>query len=117
MQASLSWRLLHRFFLEDNGPKLQPFFSALPANAADLTLGLALDVIVLAMGCPEQLSIFLGVDEYQAIPSGPQILDKSQLQQLLEMLTTACINKEKPYRLYTMMAGSHWAEIEDIAGS
>jgi hypothetical protein len=122
-EASFSWRLLHRLFLDGingadlNGPEFSDFFRyKLPGNAAALTLKLALEV-VLAVAKEEQivqegetLSLFLGVDEYQKIPPVPVDNDRRMplkriLAELISCRSIAGLN------LFPMFAGTDWSKM------
>ncbi|KAG9405243.1 hypothetical protein AC1031_004351 [Aphanomyces cochlioides] len=46
MEASFSWRILHRLFIEENGVEFSKWFNeCLPKNGAELQLRIALEVI------------------------------------------------------------------------
>jgi hypothetical protein len=78
--ASFCWRMLHRLFIDSNSKDStsQQWTSGgfLPCNAAALTLPVTLEVVrallqeagVVTEGA--MLSLFIGIDEYQAIPVG-----------------------------------------------
>jgi hypothetical protein len=74
IEASFSWRLLHRLFIEGNGDGFADFMKhRSPKNACDLDLRTALKIIrsqLITRGGikdSECLHIFLGIDEYQSI--------------------------------------------------
>jgi hypothetical protein len=75
-EASVAWRFLHRIILERNmgGVRFDSWFRyQLPENASNLTMEVALMVMKRAMlDCnrlkeAEELSLFVGIDEYQKI--------------------------------------------------
>ncbi len=74
IEASFSWRLLHRFFIEGNGVGFADFLdNCLPGNAGMLCLRRTLEIIrshLISQGVlveSECLHMFLGIDEYQLI--------------------------------------------------
>jgi hypothetical protein len=73
IEASFSWRLLHRVFIEGNGDGFADFLSRLPGNAGAINLRIALKIIrsqLIARGDLNELEclhIFVGIDEYQSI--------------------------------------------------
>ena len=79
IEATFSWRLLHVLFLKKNSSKAMTWCHAsyLPNNASEMTLQLALEVVWAAaerfhiVRKGEILSLFIGIDEYQKIPTGP----------------------------------------------
>ncbi len=122
-EASFSWRMLHRLFLDGNkdslnGPALQTYFRQhLPENAKDLTLELALLTVlevakqndILKDG--ERLSLFLGVDEYQKIPEVPLDAEmRTPLKRVLAELVNCNANIPN-LRLYPMFAGTDWSKM------
>ena len=127
IEASFSWRLLHRLFLERNGPKFSKFMSTmLPKNAMDLRLETALEVIrshlvargdVLESGC---LHMFLGIDEYQSIlkMNATSLSQKGGLlQDLLDALVNILSDPVDGIRLYPMFAGTDFSVMSNIANS
>ena len=83
IEASFGWRILHQLFVkqnfrdEDSSNWAGPGF--LPANAKDMTLRLALEVVqgllrevLITVPTDSKLSLFIGIDEYQAIPKGSE---------------------------------------------
>ena len=78
-EASVAWRFLHRVFFEQNlvdGMRFDSWFrNHLPANASELTMRIALEVLKEALGksgrlrVNEELSVFVGIDEFQKISS------------------------------------------------
>jgi hypothetical protein len=112
IEASFSWRLLHRFFIEGNGKGFRDWFTeALPSNAKDLTLRLALEAIrekcckqgIVKKG--ETLHLFLGVDKYQTIHSvkGNKIGDQELLQDLLDALGDILASQVLGISIYLMV--------------
>lgn len=89
--ASFGWRLLHQLFVKKNSKDGQSSKwtsrGFLPANAAEMTLLLALEVVqgllqefhIVPSG--SMCSLFIGVDEYQSIPKGS--VYESKRQQIL----------------------------------
>ena len=116
IEASFSWRLLHRLFLDGNGPAFSDFMDAmLPNNAKKLRLRTALKVIrshLVARGVvieSECLHLFLGIDEYQSIKDvqGVQVShDGGLLQDLLDTLVGILADPVDGIRLYPMFAGT-----------
>ena len=113
VEAAFAWRLLHRAFLEENGADFAEFFNmtVLPANANDLALDDALHVLyagavatgVVAAG--EWLSLFFGIDEYQA-------LSDDQLEKLVSCLHN-CMQLGK-IRIYPLFAGTNWSKMNIV---
>ncbi len=81
IEAAFGWRMLHRLFVEDNwkesATELWCERGFLPSNADELSLGIALHVVRAGaerfgrVGAGKTLSLFIGVDEYQKVPVGP----------------------------------------------
>ena len=119
IEASFSWRLLHRLFLDGSGPTFSDFMDAmLPNNAMDLRLRTALKVIrshLVARGVvleSECLHMFLGIDEYQSIKDvqGVQVShDGGLLQDLLDTLVDILADPVDGIRLYPMFAGTDYS--------
>ncbi len=123
IEAAFSWRMLHRLLLEDNvkntGAAIWHKPEYLPANACALTLDVAVDVIRVAaeqgglVQSDQVLSLFIGVDEYQAILHGTNYVEpmydrgRSWLRMLLAGLqecSVAC----KSVHIYPAFAGTKW---------
>jgi hypothetical protein len=106
-EAGFAWRLLHRVFLEENGPEFELWYSArvLPQSGTELTLSLAIDVIYQAavenalVREGEILSLFLGIDEYQ-------MLSIDSLKELVQRLQDCKVVGK--VRLYPLFAGTDW---------
>ena len=126
IEASFSWRLLHRLFLERNGPKFRVFLDTmLPNNAMNLRLHTTLEVIrshLIARGDvheSECLHLFLGIDEYQFIRdvnAEPRSKDDGLLQDLLITLGDILSDPVDGLRLYPMFAGTDFS-VMSIANS
>ncbi|CAK4124127.1 unnamed protein product [Aphanomyces euteiches] len=95
IEASFSWRLLFRFFLDANCVVQfdEWFRKRLPSNGNELTLKLALQVIQHKLseryGNPPRLYLFLGIDEYQKIEKVGALeknADTTILRQLVETI-------------------------------
>ena len=127
IEASFSWRLLHRLFFDGNGPAFSDFMSTmLPNNAKKLRLETALEVIrshlvargdVLESGC---LHMFLGIDEYQSIMNvnrKPRSKKGGLLQDLLDALVDILAIPVNGIRLYPMFAGTDFSVMPNIANS
>ena len=114
IEASFSWRLLHRFFLsqttklDDSNMEyssLSIFFHRhLPLNAARLKLETALKVIHHVL-CShnETLSLFVGIDEYQRLP-------QQELDSLLDLLLSTALSTANVC-IYPMFAGTDWSKM------
>lgn len=138
IEASFAWRVLHRLFILDNdndtskGGWVGKGF--LPTNAKELTMSLMLDVVyALAQefGFVKQgevLSLFIGIDEYQAIPKGGayekrekhtneavKLRPYSNLWRIISVFDQ-CRVQSKQVRLYPAFAGTKFGPLS-IAGS
>ncbi|KAI9324154.1 hypothetical protein BDR26DRAFT_882302, partial [Obelidium mucronatum] len=113
IQASFSWRLLHRLFLEGNGPGFADWFEDfLPSNGDEL------------MG--QTLQMFLGVDEYQSIEEVNgirvcKVVDQVEVQEellpeLLNVLGDILSDPVDGICIYPMFAGTDFSAIS-IANS
>ena len=126
IEASFSWRLFHRLFLERNGPAFSDFMSTmLPNNAMNLKLRTTLEVIrshLIARGDvheSECLHLFLGIDEYQSIRdvnAEPRSKDGGLLKDLLNTLGDILSDPIDGIRLYPMFAGTDFS-VMSIASS
>ena len=86
--ASFGWRMLHRMFVDGNSKDLASSQwtseGFLPSNADALTIPLVLKVVcALAQQFDlimegDILSLFIGIDEYQAIPKGAEYERREQ---------------------------------------
>jgi hypothetical protein len=142
IQAAFGWRVLHRLFVEGNHKTFvedncvielaKHWFDRrfLPTNADELLLDVALDVVragaerfgIVAAG--DTLSLFIGIDEYQAIPYGDDydVSDMDQhrarKQSYLWQLVSALDGCRKLHGLhvYPGFAGTQWGPLS-IAGS
>ncbi|TMW58955.1 hypothetical protein Poli38472_007100 [Pythium oligandrum] len=121
IEASFSWRLLYRFFLDMNC-KLgfdEWFESRLPRNGAQLRLKRAVEVIERKLREklrePASLYLFLGVDEYQKIDKiGARRKDSttSLLRELVEAIGALLCLKSSSLVLLPMFAGTDLGVIE-----
>ncbi|KAI9346281.1 hypothetical protein BDR26DRAFT_916685 [Obelidium mucronatum] len=133
IQASFSWRLLHRLFLEGNGPGFADWFEDfLPSNGDELSLRVALKVVVARMvksgelKVGQTLQMFLGVDEYQSIEevNGIRVckvvdrveVQKELLPELLNVLGDILSDPVDGICIYPMFAGTDFSAIS-IANS
>jgi hypothetical protein len=142
IQAAFGWRMLHRLFVEGNHKTVvedncevelaKHWFDRefLPSNADELLLDVALNVLragaerfgIVAAG--DTLSLFVGVDEYQAVPCGGDF-DASDTDQhrartrtFLWQLISALdgCRKLRGLHVYPGFAGTQWGPLS-IAGS
>ena len=120
IEASFSWRLLHRCFIEGNGDGFIKWFTdSLPVNGRHLTLLLALEVIrqkYINLGmikADETLHLFLGVDEYQTIHQvgGKKVGKEELLHDLLNVLGSIMACPVAGVRIYPMFAGLDFSVI------
>jgi len=131
-EVSFAWRLLHRFFFV--GHKVcGDFLLHLPPDAGTLTLALALAVIRDA--CIEShfieptdtLHMFIGIDEYQAIPnytSDHQCAQSSErtnpiggLQRVVDCILDTAISSANNVCIYPLFAGTHWGKMSALTAS
>ena len=126
IEASFSWRLLHRCFIEGNGDVFRHWFTeSLPVNGGELTLDLALQVIrqkCINLGMlksNETLHLFLGVDEYQTIHEvgGKKKGNEELLQDLLNVLGDIMASPVAGVRIYPMFAGTDFSVISIVNSS
>ena len=105
-------------FLEENSEKSLKWNDILPANANEMTLLLALNVIESAamkyikMTAGEKLSLFIGVDEYQAIPD---LVDTKREDSRLQALLNSFMNsglQSKNVHIYPAFAGTQWSKLD-----
>ncbi|KAI3635616.1 hypothetical protein MIR68_006254 [Amoeboaphelidium protococcarum] len=120
IEASFSWRLLHRLFIEGNGDGFAAWFTKqLPVNGGDLTLRLASTVIrqqCIRLGLIKfdaTLHLFIGVDEYQCIHEvgGKRMRNEELLQDLLDVLGDVISDPVDGVRIYPMFAGLDFSVI------
>ncbi|KAF0704650.1 hypothetical protein As57867_007269, partial [Aphanomyces stellatus] len=131
IEASFSWRLLHRLFLEGNGPEFGKWFSEnLPKNCGKLQLQITLEVvrdkaIQMGISTPEDtLQMFLGIDEYQSIKdvNGIRVTTNQDgtkqelLQDLIDVLGHVLSSPVNAIRIFPMFAGTDLSVIS-IANS
>ncbi|KAI3632076.1 hypothetical protein MIR68_009912 [Amoeboaphelidium protococcarum] len=125
IEASFSWRLLHRLFIEGNGDGFAVWFTKqLPVNGGELTLRLTLTVIrqkCINLGLIKQddtLNLFLGVDEYQTIHEvgGKKMSNEELLQDLLDVLGDVISDPVDDVRIFPLFAGLDYSAIS-IANS
>jgi hypothetical protein len=116
IEASFSWRLLHRLFIEGNGDGFSAFMKKLlPGNAGRLDLRATLEIIrshLIIRGMlveSECLHMFIGIDEYQSIKDVKGLQhteDGGLLQDLLNSLGDILSAPVDGIRLYPMFAGT-----------
>jgi len=121
IEASFSWRLLHRLFIEGNGTTFAAFMKRhLPRKAVELDLRTTLEIIrshLIRRGdiTPSQcLHMFLGIDEYQSIEDVNGIQQSKHgglLQDLLNSLGDILSDPVDGIRLYPMFAGTDFSVI------
>jgi hypothetical protein len=126
IEASFSWRLLHRLFIEGNGPVFADWMNfMLPNNAKNLLLRTALKVIRshlitrVDLAESECLHMFLGIDEYQSIEDVNGVQQSKVgglLQDLLNSLGDILSAPVHGIRLYPMFAGTDFS-VMSIANS
>ena len=122
--AAFAWRLLYAVFLDKNTSNLhwESFWRRLPANAADLTLDVALHVIAAAanaMGNNDGkplAALFVGIDEFQLVP-GNHVDDGDPLVVLLEALIAAMATAPSGVVILPMFAGTDWNKMSLAASS
>jgi hypothetical protein len=116
IEASFSWRLLHRLFIEGNGDGFADFMkNRLPGNARELDLRISLKIIrsqLITRGDLDEsecLHMFLGIDEYQSIEDVKGVKRTKiggLLQDLLDSLGDILASPVDGIRLYPMFAGT-----------
>ncbi len=126
IEASFSWRLLHRLFIEGNGDGFAAFMKKrLPGNARELDLRTTLEIIrsqLITRGDLDEsecLHMFLGIDEYQSIEDVDGVQKTKQgglLQDLLNTLGDILASPVDGIRLYPMFAGTD-VSVMSIANS
>ena len=134
IEATFSWRVLHRMFVEGNAATNHVFAWSnrgfLPANADEMTLELALGVVragaqefgVVQPDAP--LSLFIGIDEYQKVPVGPEYDGKVEDQKqerkktyLWKLIAALDRCRRVPLlHIYLGFAGTRWGPLS-IGGS
>ncbi|RKP18705.1 hypothetical protein ROZALSC1DRAFT_22966, partial [Rozella allomycis CSF55] len=130
IEASFSWRLLYRVFIEGNGKEFSDWFQDyLPRNGRALTLRTALEVIrmkAVSLGLVREIDLFhmfIGVDEYQSIEdvNGIKVNREPLLQDLINAIggnveseSTSPINN---IRIYPMFAGTDFSVISIVSSS
>jgi len=117
--AGFAWRLLYAIFLERNS-KLngwQPFWTSLPRNADELTLGDVFSVIqrVLGLNDEDKCALFVGIDEYQRIP--PNHVDgEDALANFLDTMFNE-MTKQNTVVMLPMFAGTDWSKMSLAASA
>ncbi|KAG2962182.1 hypothetical protein PC118_g21573 [Phytophthora cactorum] len=115
IEASFSWRLLHRFFLDNNCTfKFAEWFKLrLPRNGSKLTLSDAIKVIERKVRQRvqgrEMLYLFLGIDEYQKIEkvnASRKDPNTSLLRELVETIGAFLCSKSSNLVVLPMFAGT-----------
>ncbi|KAF0718239.1 Aste57867_1808 [Aphanomyces stellatus] len=132
IEASFSWRLLHRLFIEGNGKTFEKWLcECLPRNAAHLRLHTALEVIraksiKMGIATPEEtLNLFIGVDDFQVLKRVNGIRNTmgvdGKREDLLHDLLRKFGNKMSApvdsVRIYPMFAGSDVSAISIVNSS
>lgn len=130
IEAAFGWRMLHRLFVEDNTSDIEAASwhsrGFLPQNADELSLELAFTTICIAQQLEHAhtLSLFLGIDEYQKIPFGPDYDPSAEDQKVerektfLWKLIAALVGcrSVRGLHLYVGFAGTRWGPMS-IGGS
>jgi hypothetical protein len=117
--AGFAWRLLYAIFLERNS-KLngwQHFWTSLPRNADELTLGDVFKVIqrVLGLNDEDKCALFVGIDEYQRIP--PNHVDgEDALANFLDAMFSE-MTKQNSVVMLPMFAGTDWSKMSLAASA
>ncbi|KAG3124954.1 hypothetical protein PI126_g22997, partial [Phytophthora idaei] len=115
IEASFSWRLLYRFFLDRNcALRFDNWFrSRLPRNGGQLTLSDAIEVIERKVRQRvqgrEMLYLFLGIDEYQKIEkvnASRKDPNTSLLRELVETIGAFLCSKSSNLVVLPMFAGT-----------
>eukprot|EP00039_Didymoeca_costata_P017664 m.328982 g.328982 ORF g.328982 m.328982 type:complete len:989 (+) comp16566_c0_seq26:227-3193(+) len=125
IEASFSWRMLHHLFLRDSGSKMnwhdQNF---LPKNKNEMSIHVALKVMdkgireLEGYGEDDQISLFIGIDEYQKIPKGKEATDDRNSWKLFELLEALVRTFENsPLHFYPALAGTQLSAISSLSGS
>ncbi|RKP17320.1 hypothetical protein ROZALSC1DRAFT_30857, partial [Rozella allomycis CSF55] len=112
IEASFSWRLLYRVFIEGNGEEFSDWFrDHLPRNGRALTLRTALEVIRMkavslgVIGENDVFHMFLGVDE------GIKVGREELLQDLIKAIGGIVASPVEHIRIYPMFAGTDFSVI------
>lgn len=119
VHAGFAWRLLYAIFLERNS-KLnfwQHFWTSLPRNADELTLGDVFRVIqrVLGLNDEDKCALFVGIDEYQRIP--PNHVDgEDALENFLGSMFNE-MTKQNSVVMLPMFAGTDWSKMSSAASA
>ena len=117
IEASFSWRLLHRMFIDSNGLDLKLwFYQCLPENANDLKFEIAMEVIYLKLkkrGMVKkdgEFYMFLGIDEYQKIRTIKGDTNTISLHKLIDCIGNYMCNVNETIKiiLLPMLAGTDW---------
>ncbi|KAG7386070.1 hypothetical protein PHYPSEUDO_000662 [Phytophthora pseudosyringae] len=115
IEASISWRLLFRVFLDKNcSHSFQSWFqSRLPCNGGQLTLENAVGVVVRKLRKkaqePAPLYLFLGIDDYQKITkvgARPKETKTPLVRELVEAIGALVCSKLPNLVLLPMFAGT-----------
>lgn len=120
IEASFSWQLLYRFFLENNCSRsfCEWFRWRLPPTGGQLTLPTAFEVIKrkLRRGSQDQASplyLFLGVDEYQKIDQIEASRTNFEISLLHELVGAVgdflCSQPSTRLIVLPMFAGTDWS--------
>ncbi|GMF16859.1 unnamed protein product [Phytophthora lilii] len=124
IEASFSWRLLFRYFLDNNCEHkfVEWFTGRLPRNGNNLKFYEAINVIEYklrkTMQSQEALYLFLGIDEYQKIEmvkDSPEDPNTSLLHELVEKIGQFLCSKPSSLILLPMFAGTDLSAIAEGA--
>ena len=118
--AGFAWRLLYAIFLERNS-KLngwQRFWTLLPRNAEELTLDDVFQVIQKVLGLnsvQDKCALFVGIDEYQRIPSN-HVDGTDALANFLDVMFNE-MTKQNSVVMLPMFAGTDWSKMSLAASA
>ena len=126
IEASFSWRILHRFMLESNSAiPFHTWFKLLnlPQSPENLDLGTTLQIIrhicvtENKIKPNEILNLFIGIDEFQSILKDEgDFTEENKIRKLLDIILDVSIQNPFNIRLYVMFAGTT-VSVFDISGS
>ncbi|RKP17013.1 hypothetical protein ROZALSC1DRAFT_31147 [Rozella allomycis CSF55] len=123
IEASFSWRLLYRVFIEGNGVDFIKWFgTCLPVNGAGLTLDTALKVIRMKaeslglIGENGVFHMFLGVDKYHYIEDvkGIPVSHEPLLQDLINAINGVVASPVDNIRIYPMGACKNLSVVSNL---
>eukprot|EP01032_Pedospumella_encystans_P010936 gene10936-12760_t len=124
IESSFSWRLLFMVFLKWKGVEFPDLCTSnkLPFNSQDLTLPIALETVRLALlkdskhplDPEENLSIFVGIDEFQKVAEGKS----AAMGKLTELCQKLHENRFKDkITMFPLFAGTDWELIQTSSES